>query len=128
MKRGKRGGKEAGKTYARVHASVAERSRIVLLFNSDRVIDLARLSCVRTHIRASAKHTWLRLLSVAETRAKVLVGLGARRRGKVSFNDFDMGGRHVPPCNLHYSRDVPPAKHRRGSSGRCRAVESQRER
>lgn len=89
------------------HASVAER--IVLLFNSDRVIDLARLSCARTCMYA-ARHTrpW------RKRRAKVFAGLGAWR-GKVSFNDFDMGGGHDPPCNLHYSRDVSAlTRHRRG--------------
>lgn len=58
-KRGTRVGRrrDTGKMYAHAHASVAERSRIVLLFNSDRVIDLARLSCVRTYIYARLGNT-----------------------------------------------------------------------
>lgn len=59
-KRGTRVGRrrDTGKMYAHAHASVAERSRIVLLFNSDRVIDLARLSCAWTYmyIHMSAKY------------------------------------------------------------------------
>lgn len=129
-KRGTRVGRrrDTGKMYAHAHASVAERSRIVLLFNSDRVIDLAQLSRVRTyiHIRTSAKHARVydHGSSRWRKRESIFARLGARWRGKVSFNDFDMGGRHVPPCNLHYSRDVSAlAKHRRDSSGRCRAAE-----
>ena len=93
----------------------------MLLFNSDRVIDLARHSCVcGTYVYACMRntlvHTSAALAAVrgGNARESIFAGLGARRRGKVSFNDFDMGGRHVPPCNLHYSRDVSaPAKHRR---------------
>jgi len=65
----------------------------------------ARVRNTRTHIAVATA-------AVRGENAKVFAELGARRRGKVSFNDFDMGGRHVPPCNLHYSRDVSaPAKH-----------------
>lgn len=53
-----------------------------------------------------------------ETRARKYSPGRKRWRGKVSFNDFDMGGRHVPPCNLHYSRDV---------SGACDATTARRD-
>lgn len=49
--------RDAGKAYAHAHASVAERSRIVLLFNSGGVIDLARLSRVRTYLRTRVCET-----------------------------------------------------------------------
>lgn len=107
------------------HTRASERFHIVLLFNSDRVIDLAAALCAsHTQARAHA-HALSRLRRCrcgGNARAKVLDGR-ERRREKVSFNDFDMGGRHVPPCNLHYSRDVSaPAKHRRSSIGRAAAI------
>lgn len=72
-KRGTDRRRDAGKMYAHARASVAER--IVLLFNSDRVIDLARLSCARGRICVRAKHTRGRW---RKRRAKVFAGLGAR--------------------------------------------------
>lgn len=53
----------ASETYACAHASVAERFHIVLLFNSDRVIDLARrLYAVHgyTHTYITHIHTYSR--------------------------------------------------------------------
>jgi len=111
--------RDAGKMYAYAHASVVER--IVLLFNNDSVIDLARLSCARTcmYVRCETHAAVAKTARESIRRAGSETGEGKYRLMTLIW---EMGTTLRVIFIIHAmsrrSRDTAAI-----SSGRCRAEE-----